>query len=199
MATGLDLSGELLTQLSWHWDSQARPRLAGLTDEEYRWEPVPGCWTVRPRGTGHFLEIGRGGWVIDYAFPAPDPPPVTTIAWRLIHVVVGVLGQRNARYFGGPPCEWDDYACPATAADALAELDDGYAIWSNGVRRLDADALAEQCGEPGHDSSTMLALVLHIHRELIHHLAEVALLRDLWQARAVIPVSPGAARGSDTP
>ena len=26
-------------------------------------------------------------------------------------------------------------------------------------------------------------LVAHIHRELIHHLAEVALLRDLWAHR----------------
>jgi len=25
-----------------------RPRLDGLTDEEFFWEPVPGCWSVRP-------------------------------------------------------------------------------------------------------------------------------------------------------
>jgi hypothetical protein len=24
-----------------------RQRLEGLTDEEYFWEPVPSCWTVR--------------------------------------------------------------------------------------------------------------------------------------------------------
>jgi len=29
----------------------------------------------------------------------------------------------------------------------------------------------------------MAALVLHINREAIHHLAEVALLRDLWGQR----------------
>jgi hypothetical protein len=29
----------------------------------------------------------------------------------------------------------------------------------------------------------MAALVLHIHREAIHHLAEVALLRDLYAHR----------------
>jgi hypothetical protein len=29
----------------------------------------------------------------------------------------------------------------------------------------------------------MAALVLHIHRELIHHLAEVSLLRDLYLPR----------------
>lgn len=29
----------------------------------------------------------------------------------------------------------------------------------------------------------MAALVLHINREAIHHLAEIALLRDLYEAR----------------
>jgi hypothetical protein len=29
----------------------------------------------------------------------------------------------------------------------------------------------------------MAALVLHIHREAIHHGAEIALLRDLYRAR----------------
>ena len=33
---------ELLEQLTWHWDNHARPRLNGLTDDEYLWEPVPG-------------------------------------------------------------------------------------------------------------------------------------------------------------
>jgi hypothetical protein len=31
----------------------------------------------------------------------------------------------------------------------------------------------------------MADLVLHIHREMIHHLAEIALLRDLYAARPV--------------
>lgn len=28
--------------------AQFRPRLEELTDAEYRWEPVAGCWSVRP-------------------------------------------------------------------------------------------------------------------------------------------------------
>ena len=52
--SGLDFSrgelrGALLAQLEWHWSNQLRPRLDGLTDDEYLWEPVPGCWSVRPR------------------------------------------------------------------------------------------------------------------------------------------------------
>jgi hypothetical protein len=44
-----------MLQLS-YWESQLRPRLAGLTDEEYYWEPVPGCWSIRPGGHGVAVE-----------------------------------------------------------------------------------------------------------------------------------------------
>jgi hypothetical protein len=36
-----DWSAHLAEQLSWHWEAQLRPRLAGLTDDEYFWEPAP--------------------------------------------------------------------------------------------------------------------------------------------------------------
>ena len=39
----IDWTGQLVEQLEWHWHGQLRPRLDGLTDEEYRWEPVAGC------------------------------------------------------------------------------------------------------------------------------------------------------------
>ena len=50
--TNLDWNYQLAEQLDFYWREQLRPRLNGLTDEEYRWEPVPGAWNVRPRGTG---------------------------------------------------------------------------------------------------------------------------------------------------
>lgn len=36
---------QLAAQLRWHWDHQLRARLAGMTDEEYFWEPVADCWS----------------------------------------------------------------------------------------------------------------------------------------------------------
>ena len=33
----IDWNVELIEQLDCHWDHQLRPRLAGLTDEEYFW------------------------------------------------------------------------------------------------------------------------------------------------------------------
>src|ERR1700733_6770681 len=100
----MEMHKQLAEQLSWHWDNHLRPRLAGLTDKEYFWEPAPGCWSVRPRDASVApLRFGAGEFVVEYARPEPDPPPVTTIAWRMAHVIVGVFGQRAASHFGGPP------------------------------------------------------------------------------------------------
>jgi len=105
---------------------------------------------------------------------------VTTIAWRLGHVIVGVLGERNARYFDGPQVSYPDFDYPGSADRSLALLDEFYARWIRGVRGLDTVELTSPCGEPDFETSPMADLVLHIHRELIHHLAELALLRDLY-------------------
>src|SRR2546429_8733021 len=74
--TDVDWNFQLAEQLDWHWREQLRPRLSGLTDEEYRWEPVPGAWNVRPRGTGTApVAAGAGAMNHDLAVPAPRPPP----------------------------------------------------------------------------------------------------------------------------
>jgi hypothetical protein len=178
----LDRNTLLADQVDWLWQHQARPRLAGLTDAEYFWGPVPGCWSVRPRA-GTALR-GSGDYGLEYPYPAPDPPPVTTIAWRLAHIIVGVLGERAASHFGGPPITWDTFPYAGGAASALDQLDAVYADWTAGVRGLDADGLAAPCGpaEGEWGDSSMAQLVLHINCEVIHHAAEIALLRDLYRA-----------------
>jgi DinB family protein len=173
----------LRDQVDWHWNFQLRDRLAGLTDEEYFWEPAPGCWSVRPRGTGTApVRAGSGAMTIDFAMPQPEPPPVTTIAWRLGHVIVGVLAMRNAAHFGRAPTDHQSFEYAANAETALAQLDAEYATWLSGVESLDEKGLARPCGqaEGPYAEYPLAALVLHINRELIHHLAEVCLLRDLY-------------------
>jgi DinB superfamily len=185
----IDWTGQLAEQLDWHWRGQLRPRLEGLTDEEYRWEPVAGCWNVRPRGTSTTpMAVGGGDFTIDFAFPAPDPPPVTTIAWRIGHLVVGVLGSRAASHFGAPPVDYETHEYPGDAAGALAQLDGTYADWMRGVRQLSPEDLRRAVGpaEGQWADHPMAELVLHINREVLHHGAEIALLRDLyrwWDAR----------------
>ena len=184
--TTVDWTSELVEQLDLHWRTQLRPRLEGLTDEEYRWEPVRGAWNVRPRGTGSApIQAGRGEFTIDFALPEPDPAPVTTIAWRIGHLVVGVLGARAAGHFGAPPVDYHSHEYPGDAATALAQLDATYTAWTAGVRGLDEEGLRRPCGptEGPWADSPMAALVLHVNREVLHHGAEIALLRDLYRWR----------------
>lgn len=162
---------ELLTdQLDFHWTHQLRPRLDGLTDDEYFWAPVPGCWTVHPDGG------------IDFNYPPPDPEPFTTIAWRLAHVIVGVFAMRNHSHFGGPQADYQSWPYATDAATALRQLDDVYRHWIDGARALSSDDLDRPVGpaEGPWAEHPMAELVLHINREVIHHGAEIACIRDLY-------------------
>jgi len=191
MTTTLDLmelDHLLLDQIERHWHGQLRPRLEGLTDEEYFWEPASGCWSVRRRGTSTApVQGGSGAWTVEFAFPEPQPAPVTTIAWRMAHLVVGVLAMRNAGHFGRPQTDYLAFEYAGTAAGALEQLDEEYARWVEGVRGLGPEGLSAPCGpaEGPYADEPMAALVLHINRELIHHGAEIALLRDLYAHRTV--------------
>jgi hypothetical protein len=184
--TAPDWTARLLEQLTFHWDAHLRPHLDGLTDDEYLWEPVDGCWSLRPRAEARTaMAAGGGALVADFEFPEPDPAPVTTIAWRLAHVIVGCFGARNASHFGGPPADYGTWEYPADAATALAQLDEGYRRWVEGVRSLGADGLERPVGEAEGSYAHLpyADLVLHLHREVIHHGAEILLLRDLWRHR----------------
>jgi hypothetical protein len=88
--------------------------------------------------------------------------------------------------------DYSTFAYAGTADEALAQLDDAHDRWTAGVRGLDAAALAAPCGpaEGSYAELPMAALVLHIHREVIHHGAEVSLLRDLYRAKWSQPAGP---------
>lgn len=165
-----DLTAHLADQLDWHWRHQLRPRLDGLTDDEYYWQPVPDCWTIHPDGG------------IDFAYPPPEPQPVTTIAWRLAHVIVGVLAMRTHSHFDGPPAAYETWSYATDAATALRQLDEAYDDWTSGVRKLTPAQLDQPIGpaEGPWADKPMFDLILHINREVIHHGAEIALLRDLY-------------------
>lgn len=179
-----DWNARLAEQLAWHWHEHVRPRLEGMSDEEYLWEPVPGCWSVRQRAKAVTpMAAGGGDVAADFAYPEPDPAPVTTIAWRMAHLLVGVFGERNASHFGGPPVSYESYEWTLHAGEALAALDEVVARWLDGVAALGADGLERPIGptEGPWAEHTYAELVLHIHREAIHHGAEILLLRDLYR------------------
>jgi hypothetical protein len=171
-------NGEIQAQMRFYWDFSLWPRLEGLTDTEFYWEPVPDCWTVR--------RLPDGRHAPDGAYPEPDPPPVTTIAWRMGHLVVDVLETRINWHFGDRTAGRDTIDWPSTAAEARQRLRSAYLTWSEHLQELDDEALAVPVGgaeAPQWSDFPLVALVLHLNREFIHHGAEIALLRDLYRAR----------------
>lgn len=52
------------------------------------------------------MAAGGGELLADFEYPEPNPPPFTTIAWRLAHVTIGVFGMGNAAHFGAPAVDY---------------------------------------------------------------------------------------------
>ena len=184
MGVELDSGRLLVGQLEFYWDVHLRPRLEGLGDEEYFWEPVEGCWSLR--------RAGDGRWRLDHG-PEREPAPVTTIAWRLVHIGATCLANRASAFFGdgSVPADADMFDprhvpadLPGDADAAVAFLERSYRSWHDGVAGLDEQGLRRPLGPRGgpYADDAMAELVVHISREVMHHGAEIALLRDLYRA-----------------
>ncbi|MFE9724987.1 DinB family protein [Streptomyces sp. NPDC005794] len=162
-----------------------------LTDEEYLWEPVPDCWSVRLRdaGPGRSATVltGAGEWGRDTApYPHPVPPPFTTLAWRLSHLSE-LLALRADHTAGSHSLTRNDYRVVGDAAGALTDLDASAAAWRSALLGADDTAL-DTVGHStyphgGDPESPFLEVVWWVNQELLHHGAEIALLRDLYRVR----------------
>jgi len=160
----------------WH-DSGDRlgRRLDGLTDAEFFREPVPSCWTVRP----HASSPGR--WEIDYDWPVPEPPPVTTIAWRLVHLANGNwIYWEHA--FGPGQRMFPDLVIPGSADAARGYWDDSRRPISSWLDQVTDEELGEMrpshLGAPRSAGDVMMILI----DEQVHHGAEIGVLRDLYRS-----------------
>ena len=179
-------SKRLADQLEFYWQFHLWPRLAGLTDQEYLWEPVADCWSLRPRGDGR--------WRMDGVNPATETGPFTTIAWRMTHLSIEVFESRYRAFFAGDgPDQWspghrmlEAGESPGTASAALALLESAYTRWRAAIAGLTSEQLAAPLGPKGASFAElpMADLVLHINREVMHHGGEICLLRDLYRDRA---------------
>lgn len=175
----------LLDQLDFYWNFHLWPRLDGLTDTEYLWEPASPAWSIRPGPDGEPR--------LEHEVPEPEIPPVTTIAWRMVHVGRDVLGRRARALFGPTdaprdadmfdPRHWPE--TPVTAEGGLAMLDEGYRSWRAGIAALDDESLMRPIGPLGEQFGEfpMAAVVTHLSRETMTHGGEVCLLRDLYRAQ----------------
>jgi hypothetical protein len=151
-------------------------RIQGLTDDEYRWEPVAGCWNVRPN------PASPSGWTVDYPEIPPDPPPVTTIAWRLLHISDG-----NSIYwehsFGAGVRNFWDLAPHGDSAGAIDYLGESQRPITTTLADIDDDQLDSM--RPTHFGEEWPArrIFTVLIDEQVHHGAEIALLRDLYRYR----------------
>ncbi|PWI11731.1 hypothetical protein DIZ27_03110 [Streptomyces sp. NWU339] len=210
----------------------AQVRLTGLGDEEYLWEPVPGCWSIRRRseaatprafGPGEWLldkgapdipsseyaEVARqaaGGMTVDRiaddwsvsverveqvlthtGTPEPDASPVTTIAWRLGHLHSCFAGQWEWT-FGErrrePNLLVDFTPSAALALERFWELIDRWRADVGAVTDEQLDTVGLSRYPYSNDADhPFIAVLVGANLEFIHHMAEIAVLRDLWRAR----------------
>ena len=169
-------SAEVLRQLWSKSCERLLTRVADLTDEEYRWEPVPGCWNIRPSSSS------PSGWIVDYPQVHPSPPPFTTIAWRITHIADGnsiywehSFGPRQRNFWDLPP--------HGDAAGAVEYLRASQIPITSTLAVLEDDDL--DAPRPTHfgvqwPTGRVLAVLL---TEQVHHGAEIGVLRDLHRFR----------------
>lgn len=175
-----DSGASLVTAFDYVW-GRLTDRLVGLSHDEYFWEPVGGCWSLRQGDDGRWRLDGGGG-----GGPAPEPVPVTTIAWRIGHLAGLGLAGFTDRLFGESVLTADAIDYPATVGSLPEFLDQQYQAWRAGLIGLDGAGWRRPLGSDWgpYAQSTTFDLALHLFDEIVHHGAEVGLLRDLYQHRA---------------
>jgi hypothetical protein len=165
--------------------------VAPMTNDEYLWDPVSCCWSIRPRkegpGPGATLLRGAGEWGRDSAEPChPFPPPFTTIAWRLSHISE-MLMLRSDYTTGSHVLTSDMYATSGEATSAITAFVAASDAWRSTLLSCDDTAL-ETVGLSnypyGSDAEEIfIDIVWWVNQEILHHGAEIALLRDLYRAQ----------------
>jgi hypothetical protein len=178
-----DVASLLAGQLGFSW-LDLHQRLQGLTDDEYLWKPAPWALSVVPRGKTARRRAGAGDWVVEWP-DGPDDPGPRTVAWLVAHLVE-VFAERWEWTFGAHRARRDDLVLAHPTAEAgVAALAEAVEAW-----RRDVGALGvEELWTVGRSQATEIDqqapfahLVLHLNRELIHHGAEITVLRDLHRA-----------------
>jgi len=182
----------LRVQLRDAWMS-ARWVLEGIDDEEYFWEATPLCWSVRRRGDAA-RAWGSGEFVCEDAWPPPEPLPIPTIAWRVIHLAAWTDVYRNFT-FGDLRPNLNDFDVPGDCAAGVAWLYRAQDEFIGAVDALSDESAFEL--RPAHwgEQVPVVKLVTSMLTEHVHHIAEISLLRDLRRGRARVQPPPPALPG----
>ena len=148
-----------------------RDRVEGLADEEFWWAPVDDAWTVR--------ETEHGTWAADYEEPDPDPAPITTIGWRLVHVAECKL-MYHEYAFGEARLTWPELDSPHTATDAITSLERGHRLLVQSLDGLDDPALHRPVKTNWGESWPAWRIFWTMTHHDLWHGGEIGALRDLF-------------------
>jgi hypothetical protein len=126
---------------------------------------------------------GTGEFVCEDAWPPPEPLPVPTIAWRVIHLAAWTDIYRHWT-FGDERPTLLDAAVPGSASGGLAWLHDAQDRFMCAVDALDDVSVFDL--RPAHwgESLPAVQLVTTMLTEHVHHIAEIGVLRDLHRGHA---------------
>ncbi|SFB54538.1 DinB superfamily protein [Amycolatopsis marina] len=165
-----------------------RIEVTAMTDDEYLWEPVRNCWSIRPQaagpGPGATMLAGAGDWGRDAGRPHPWPPPITTIAWRLAHLSE-MLTLRADYTVGSRSLTEQHYVFHGDVTGGLRDFAEGTRSWRAALVSAD-DAALDEVGRSSYPYGSdpeepFLEIVWWVNQEILHHGAEIALLRDLYR------------------
>jgi hypothetical protein len=111
---------------------------------------------------------------------------VTTIAWRIGHLGGLAVGGFANSLFGDAKLTPDQIAFPPRGSEVPGFLDENYQAWRAGLVGLTPSEWSAPLGPawgPYAETNTF-DLALHVLDEVVHHGAEVGLLRDLYSHRS---------------
>jgi DinB superfamily len=173
-----------------------------LTDSEFFWEPLPGCWSVRRRSEClTATPFGNGDWVADFdadfvgrAARGEPAEPLTSVAWLMWHIASMPGRTVELDFLAGTRSAESGWASPyiadhpvfSSAAEAVETLRTGWRALEGELQVSTDEQLEQQTrfwGFPGPGPRApayqVVALLLN---EISHHGTQVCVLRDLYQA-----------------
>ena len=154
------------------WALASQHHLPALTDELLLWQPAPSSWTAR---------LVDGVWQHDWSEeePAtPAPPSGAWITWQIAWWWTETLARVHGESGPGPQgVRW-----PGSADGVRLQLGGLADRWRDLLAGLDAAALARPSTFPWPEPRPFAMTVAWAHGELMKNVAELGVLRLLYQA-----------------
>jgi hypothetical protein len=116
---------ELLAMTMEQGYTRLQSRLDGLLDDEFFWQPGPDCWTIYEDRPGH--------WTYHYAIPDPEPAPLTTLGWQIVHLATCKVMYHEWAY-GAAHLTWPELTIPHSAKAAMDLLEEGHRLLQDDLR-----------------------------------------------------------------